>query len=64
MAMEKQAQTKETDIKGLIKRADREEAVIVGNYSSMNEGKQTLILVATGSRATDLRELLKQAGVI
>lgn len=64
MPMEKQAKTTDTDIKGLIKQAEHEEAVIVGNYKAMNNGKDTIVLVATGPRAVELRELLKKAGVI
>lgn len=62
--MEKRAATGETDIKGLIKEAEHHEAVIVGNYKEMNSGKDALVLVATGPRAKELKELLKTAGVI
>lgn len=64
MAMEKRAKTGETDIRGLIKKAEHEEAVVVGNYDEMNDGKDTIVLIATGPRAKELRDLLKQGGVI
>ena len=64
MPMEKRADTGETDIRGLIKRADKEEAVVVGDYGEMNDGKQTLVLVATGERAKELKNVLRHGGII
>lgn len=64
MPMEKRGQTGETDIRGLIKRADRDEVVVVGNYEEMNDGKDTLVLVATGERAKELKNVLRHGGII
>lgn len=62
--MEKRAQTGVIDIRELVKQADHEEAVLVGDYRELLGGKKTFVLVATGPRAETLEKLLKEARII
>jgi hypothetical protein len=63
MGMEKRGSTVQSDIRELVKQANQEEKILVVSldglvkYSS-GKNKQAIVIVATGDRASMLREFI------